>query len=443
VAVPAAKKIEITYWQAPIWRYAADNETVLGPGSDDWINDAIRRFQEANPDVVVSMELIPWDQWGQKVATAFATGTLPNVIYNQLTADRIQAGLFEPLDDYLSADMLGNWLPGLQNALNIFGRIYGIPAFLNPHMSALSKTALQKHGGEGIIEAAGDDRSGLTIEAMQEYGQGFSDGSTRFFFGVPTDHGSVVYWMFGSWLEGWGVQSWSDDEERWIVHEQDNAIKAFEWLVEAQNTWKILIPNLPKWSDVDNFFWNLNCAMRYQWPGIQTELEVAQEAGQAPADFEIYLAGPPRLKEVEPFAAGSSTPVNYNVCRTPEPDRREAAFRWANWLATDDSNALGWLVNGFFPSTKSGGAAVADHPFMEDPNRRWVLQVYLPTYAPETRGGNWMPMINARTAKIWNQLNPWEYYIQQFQSLLLGQKTAAEMLQEMAQRINGALGAKV
>ena len=51
--------------------------------------------------------------------------------------------------------------------------------------------------------------------------------------------------------------------------------------------------------------------------------------------------------------------------------------------------------------------------------------------------------MNARTARIWNQINPWDYYIQQYQSLMLGQKTPAEMLQEMATRINGALGASI
>jgi ABC-type glycerol-3-phosphate transport system substrate-binding protein len=443
-AKPAAQEVtEISYWQAPIWRYGADNETILGSGSDEWILDAIARFEAENPDVKVNMELIPWDQWNQKVTTAFAGGDLPNVIYNSLTADRVQAGLFEPLDDYLADEMKDNWLPGGEEAVTIFGRVYSVPAIVNPHGAALSKTALEMHGGAGILDAIGENRGGLTFDMIKEYGEEFGDGSSRYFFGIPTDHGSVVYWMFGTWLAGWGIQSWTDDEERWIVHEHENAVAAFQWIVDAQNEWGVMLPNLPTWADVDNFYWNLNCGFRYQWPGIQTELEVAQEAGQAQEDFEIVLAGPPCLPDVAPFAAGGGPAASYQVCRTEDLAAREAAFRWANWLATDDSNAVGLLVNGYFPATKSGAEEVADHPFMEDPNRRWILETYLPTFEPEIKGGNYQPITNARTSRIWNQVNPWDYYLQQFQSLLLGQKTPEEMLMEMAERINGALGAEI
>ncbi len=434
---------EITFWQPPIWRYAADNETVVGAGSDDWINDAIARFEAANPDVKVQLELVPWDQWGQKVATGFASGDLPNVIYSQLSVDRVQAGIFEPLDDYVAASGIdSNWLPGLKEAVTVFNRIYAIPAIVNPFGMALSKSALERHGGAGILTAVGEDRSGLTFDMMREYGAAFGDGSSRYFFGVPSDHGSIVYWMFGSWLRGWGVESWSSDEERWIVHDNPKAVEAFQWLVDAQND-KIMIPNLPKWSDVDNFYWNMDTAARWQWQGIQAELEVAQEAGQAPDEFDIVLVGPPHAEDVAPFAAGSGPAASYSVTRTPDPDVREAAFRFAAWLANDDSNAVSLLVNGYFPATISGSQVIENHPAMEDSNRRWIVQEYLPNFAPEKPGGNWQPVINARTARIWNQINPWDYYIQQYQSLMLGQKTPEEMLLEMATRINGALGAAI
>lgn len=431
---------EITFWQPPIWRYGADNTTVTGAGSDEWIADAISRFEEAHPDIKVNLELIPWDTWGQKTATAFSTGEVPNVLYGNWSVDKVMSGLVDPVDDFLTPEMTDNWLPGLKESLTVFGRVYALPAFVNPDMAALSKTALEAHGGADLLSAIGDDRGGLTFDLMTQYGKEFSDGASRYFLGIPTDHSSVVYWGFGAWLNGWGVQMWSDDQEKWIANENDNAVKAFQWLVDAQNTDKILIPNLPKWSDVDNFYWNLNSAMRIQWPGIQAELETAQQAGQAPADFEIVLAGHPHTADVGPFIT-NNPPIQYTVGRTNDEGLREAAFTFANWLSTDDSNATGWFVNGFFPSTKSGLAAIADHPFAQDPNRKWVLENYLVNFKPGFASGNWNPNINARTARIWNSLNPFDFLMQEYQSLLLGQKTPAEMLEEVAARINGALGA--
>jgi ABC-type glycerol-3-phosphate transport system substrate-binding protein len=193
---------------------------------------------------------------------------------------------------------------------------------------------------------------------------------------------------------------------------------------------------------VDNFYWNSNAAMRIQWPGIQAELETAQAAGQAPSEFEIVLAGHPHTAEVGPFIK-NDPPVQYTVGRTNDEGLREAAFTFANWLSTDDSNAPGWFVNGFFPSTKSGLQAVADHPFAQDPNRKWVLEEYLVNYKPGFAGGNWNPNFNERTARIFNSLNPFDYFLQQYQSLMLGQKTPEAMLQEIAERVNSALGAAV
>ena len=58
-------------------------------------------------------------------------------------------------------------------------------------------------------------------------------------------------------------------------------------------------------------------------------------------------------------------------------------------------------------------------------------------------GANWNPSNNARTAKIFNSLTPFDFFIQEYQSMLLGQKTPKDMLQEIATRVNGALGAKI
>ncbi|WP_119071176.1 extracellular solute-binding protein [Aggregatilinea lenta] len=430
---------EITYWTPPHWRFGADNKTVAGTGSDAWIKDAIARFESEYPSYKVNLELIPWDQWSQKITTAFASGDLPNVLYANLAADKIDAGLYDPIDEFLTPDMLADWMPGVQENLTFYGNIYGVPAFQNPDMTALSKSALEQHGGAGILDAIGANRGGLTFDMMKSYGEEFGDGARRFFLGVPTDHGSIVYWTFGAWLTGWGANSWSENHDRWVLHEQESAIQAFQWYLDAQNDWKIMIPNLPKWSDVDSFYWNLNSAMRTQWPGIAAELAVAQEAGQAPEDFEIVLAGHPHLEGMDPFVPGS-LPGHHVITHTDDPAKREAAFAWAYWLGMDNSNAEAWLVNGTCPASLSGAKAVENHELMQDPNYKWILQEYLPNFKTSGPGGNWQPALNARTSQIWNELNPWDYYVQQFQSLLLGQKSPEEMLNEMANRINGALG---
>jgi hypothetical protein len=352
----------------------------------------------------------------------------------------VQAGLWEPLDDYLTPEIMDNWMVGVKENLTFYGRIYGVPGFLNPSMACFSKTALEKHGGDGVLEAIGPDRDRFDFDMMVEYGKEFGDGETRFFYGLPID--STHNWGFGTWLEMWGVHVWDETEERWIAHEHPNSVKALQWYLDALYDWKIMIPKMAGWGDVDNFYWSLNCAWRNQWPGIHAELATAQAAGQAPAEFEIVLAGYPTLPEVKPFAAGLKGP-EYTVGRTDDLDKREASFLFANWLGSDDSNAPGWLVNGYFPATKSGAKAVKDEPAMQNPNWPWVLDVYLQKFEAEFPGENTKPVRNPRTARIFNELRPRDYYHGMFQSLFLLERTPEQMLQEMAEHINGALGAEV
>ena len=52
------------------------------------------------------------------------------------------------------------------------------------------------------------------------------------------------------------------------------------------------------------------------------------------------------------------------------------------------------------------------------------------------------PMKNPRSAKIFGELKPVDYFLQMFQSLLLGERKPEQMLKEMSARINGAISGK-
>lgn len=448
-AVPAARKsVEVTWWQPPVWRFGADLKTVATDNPNEWAEDAIRRFQEQYPWITVKHEAVPWDQWGAKQATAFASGEVPNVLYGHPTGsgmvDKVAAGLFESVDDYFTPEEIDNLIPAAKSSMTIMSRMYGVPGFMNPSGGAVSPSALQTHGGAGLLDAIGADRSGLTIEAIEKYGAEYGDNNTRWILGIPTDHASAAYWMFGTWPKGFGARAWDEPQERWILHEQEGAIQAFEWLLKAQNETGLMVPNMPRWSDIDSLYFALNSAVRLQWNGFTTDIEVAREAGQAPKDFAWLMTAQPHLESVKPFQTSASA-LGWFIGREKDVDKREAAARWAIWLGSDDSNALCWFLScGCFPVTRTGTDICLKDPAAEDINRKWVLETYweLDPEGPG-EGENWQPTTNPRTARIFNQNITWEYYLQQFQSLLLGQKTPQQMLQEMAERINGLLGASV
>ncbi|MCC7353859.1 MAG: extracellular solute-binding protein [Anaerolineae bacterium] len=432
------KPVEITWWQAPIWRFGKDNKTADAP-PDEWVNDAIVRFNKIYPQIKVKLELIPWDQWGQKVTTAFASGQLPNLLYGGPNIQYVQAGLYDPIDDYVPADNIANWTPGIKENATFFGKLYGLPAFQNPNFFVLNKTALEK-GGANLIPK--DPERDFPIPLEEQMAAAFSDGKTRFFLGLPTDHPAMVYFHWSPWLKGWGVKLWDDAQERWTVADNPNAVKAIQWYADSlKKGW--IIPNLPKWSDVDNFYWKKNCAARAQWPGIYAELDVAKKQGAAEDPFEMVFVPHPHQPDVKPWSVPGG-PV-YQIGHTNDPAKRAAAVAFALWLGTDDSNAEAWVVNGIYPATKTGLEKVKNHPRMTDVNNQWVLNYYLTKLEPEKpgEGSSWTPSQNARSSKLLNDIKPYDMFLQMFQSLLLGKMTAEEMVKESAKRINEALGAKV
>ncbi len=58
----------VTFWQF----FTGDNDVAA------W-KAAITKFEAANPDIKVNMELVPWSEQQQRFVTALATGGLPDV----------------------------------------------------------------------------------------------------------------------------------------------------------------------------------------------------------------------------------------------------------------------------------------------------------------------------------------------------------------------------
>jgi ABC-type glycerol-3-phosphate transport system substrate-binding protein len=149
-------------------------------------------------------------------------------------------------------------------------------------------------------------------------------------------------------------------------------------------------------------------------------------------------------EKLEPHLAGANGGGSFTVGHTSDPDKRVAAFKLGNYYALDPFVGEAWLVNGFFPTSKPQVAAVANNPILQDPNKQWVLNTYMGgKLKSEPLTSYISPPQNARTAKLLSGINIYDLWLKQFQSVLLGQKTPAAMMKELATTINTTIGAKV
>ena len=131
----------VTFWHA----YSADSpevktlETVLIP-----------KFEQAHPGVKVDAVAVPYDQLHQKLVTAVAGDTLPDLVRSDImwVPELANLGVLVPLDQQLPdfSTFAGQVYPGALATNAYKGHYYGLPLDTNTRVLLYNKEALAKAG---------------------------------------------------------------------------------------------------------------------------------------------------------------------------------------------------------------------------------------------------------------------------------------------------------
>ncbi|OJV80973.1 MAG: hypothetical protein BGO37_15785 [Cellulomonas sp. 73-92] len=131
----------VTFWHA----YSADSpevktlETVLIP-----------KFEQAHPKVKVDAVAVPYDQLHQKLVTAVAGDTLPDLVRSDImwVPELANLGVLVPLDQQLPdfSTFAGQVYPGALATNAYKGHYYGLPLDTNTRVLLYNKDALAKAG---------------------------------------------------------------------------------------------------------------------------------------------------------------------------------------------------------------------------------------------------------------------------------------------------------
>jgi ABC-type glycerol-3-phosphate transport system substrate-binding protein len=117
----AADPITLTFW---------DNQQTES-GLSQYQQEAVKRFEEANPDIKVEVVTVPYPEYQQRLLTAVQGGNAPDVstvdqIWNSAFA---VAGAIVPLDDLAKGAGVKaeSFFPGAWASANYDGHLWGIP----------------------------------------------------------------------------------------------------------------------------------------------------------------------------------------------------------------------------------------------------------------------------------------------------------------------------
>lgn len=151
----------------------------------------IAEFEKANPDVKIQYDVIPFGEYGQKLLTAFASGSGPDVFMNSITlvAQYQAAKILAPLDAAALgfADekaLTSQYLTGF-DGISFGGKIYGVPIEVS-NWVCYANNAIWKEAG---LDA--DKDFPKTWEALPAVAEKLTKRDAN---GVPTRRGFDFQW---------------------------------------------------------------------------------------------------------------------------------------------------------------------------------------------------------------------------------------------------------
>jgi multiple sugar transport system substrate-binding protein len=100
------------------------------------VRELVPAFEQANPDVRVRVQQIPWSAAREKLITALVARTMPDVFQLGSTwlAEFVTLGALEPLDERLAASGAAppdDFFAGVRAANDLGGRVYGVPWYVD------------------------------------------------------------------------------------------------------------------------------------------------------------------------------------------------------------------------------------------------------------------------------------------------------------------------
>lgn len=133
----AGEKTKIEFWTIS-----------LQPTFTNFFNDLIKKYEKANPNVTVNWVDLPYESIQQKLVTATAGGTSPDVVNlnTQMTLTLAGKKALVDLEKEASAEQRGIYIKSLYDSTRIGDSAYAFPWYASPNIMFYNKDLFSKAG---------------------------------------------------------------------------------------------------------------------------------------------------------------------------------------------------------------------------------------------------------------------------------------------------------
>lgn len=206
---------------------------------DDTVQPAYEKsfaaFSEANPDISVAVELVPWASYWDKLPADVAGGTLPDVLWVNSSnyGAYVDAGTFLDVTEKLP-DTVAGFQPSVVDQFTRNGSLWGVPQLSD---------AIGLFYNADLTGAAGVDPSDLVWNPTGA-GDTFlpaakaltsTDGArTVYGFNAGFDLQAIYYNFVGS-----NGGRWQADDDSWVYADDPRSVEAIQYVVDLIDTAKV------------------------------------------------------------------------------------------------------------------------------------------------------------------------------------------------------------
>lgn len=384
----SSKKSTVTMWIYPVIADDAKHKAF-------W-NDTVAAFKAKNPNIDVKVEIFPWANRDQALATAIAGNKGPDVVY--LIPDQLPkyARSIEPIDKYLSSTSKSDYEDNVVKSVTIDGKMMGAPILTSVDPLICDKK---------VFDAVGQTTYPKTWDDMLSMAPAFKAKGFDMteYTGDLKETLNMTYYPL-LWQAGGDVFS---PDGKSVAFNSDAGRKALTFakqLVDGGYVDKTLLTSLPALE--------------------QTRLaqnKVACVWDQGPQYVEKFWGKDnvvvlPPLKDAKQITYG--TVGSLSMLKTAKD--KAAAGKWIDFATSAENLKKYDIASSFFSPKKSTGSLYPDDPILSKEEKL----VGMTTVGP----------LNAKARDVQGVLAP------EIQAALLGKKSVDQALNDAAKAANGMLG---
>lgn len=310
------EKTVITFWNGFT---GSDRET---------LEDLVKEYNETNDkNIEVQMDIMPWDSFYQKLATALPVGEGPDIL--AMATERIGSyadpGALAAVDDIYSSGIVDETVvpETLKENLKYDGKYYGVPMNFATLLLYYNKT---------IFEEAGLDpeKAPETWEELEQYAQQIVEKTGKYGFDMAVKD-TTPMWCIMLWGNGGDIIK----DGKAVFNSPENVETVTRWAENIRD--KKFGPEVLTGGEIDKLFESQKLAMYFCGPWATN--------GFTNAGIDYGVAQAPKGPKEQVTQANA-----VGMYMTSSSKNKEAVYDFFGWWNSKDTQVKWSLGTGFPPA---------------------------------------------------------------------------------------------